>query len=319
MKVSSVLVVGGSGFIGRHVVNVLAAQGIRAMVPTRRRERAKHLILLPTVDVIECDIHAPGELERLMKQCDAVINLAGVLHSRRAQGEDRFGADFAQAHVRLPQNIVTACRATGVTRLLHMSALGASHDAPSEYLRSKAAGEEIVLAADDLAVTVFRPSVVFGPEDRFLNLFAKLASVSPVLAVASPDARFQPVYVGDVAQAIARALNERDAIGMRYDLAGPREYSLRELINYVCRVRGYRRLVIGLGPGLSRLQATVLEHLPGSLLTRDNLDSMRVPNISGAAFPFGIVPSAIEAVVPLYMGHAAPRERLGDLRHKAHR
>lgn len=319
MNFGNVLVIGGSGFIGRHVVGMLAARGISAVVPTRRRDRAKHLILLPTVDVIECDLHAPGVLESLVRKSDAVINLAGVLHSPRARSGERYGPAFAEAHVRLPQNIVSACRVAGVKRLLHMSALGASHDAPSEYLRSKAAGEEIVLAEEDLAVTVFRPSVVFGPEDRFLNLFAKLAAVSPVLAIASPDARFQPVYVGDVAQAFACSLNERDAIGKRYELCGPREYSLRDLVKYVCRVRGHRRLVVGLGAGMSRLQAAILEKLPGSLLTRDNLLSMRVPNVSSAPFPFGIIPSGIEAVVPMYMAHAAPRERLGEYRHKAHR
>ncbi len=323
MRFTRVLVVGGAGFIGRHVVNLLAARGIRATVPTRRRERAKHLILLPTVEVVETDVNAPGELERLATQCDAVINLAGVLHSRPAgahsEGGRRFGQDFFAAHAELPQHVVSACRAAGVKRLLHMSALGASREAPSEYLRSKGAGEEIVLAADDLAVTVFRPSVVFGPEDRFLNLFAKLAAVTPMLAVACPEARFQPVYVGDVAQAYERALNERDAVGRSYDLCGPREYSLRQLVQYVCRLQGRRRVVIGLGDRLSWLQALILEKLPGHLLTRDNVLSMRVPNISRVALPFGIVPTALEAIVPLYMAHAAPRERLGDLRHKAHR
>jgi uncharacterized protein YbjT (DUF2867 family) len=225
MNYTNVLVVGGAGFIGRHVVNLLAARGIRATVPTRRRDRAKHLILLPTVEVIETNVNATGVLERLVAQCDAVINLAGVLHSRPAgagsEAGRRFGQDFFETHVELPQHIVSACRAAGVKRLLHMSALGASRGAPSEYLRSKGAGEEVVLAADDLAVTVFRPSTVFGPEDRFLNLFAKFAAITPVLAIACPDARFQPVYVGDVAQAFVCSLNERDAIGKSYDLCGP--------------------------------------------------------------------------------------------------
>jgi len=323
MNHTKVLVVGGGGFIGRHVVNQLAARGIRVTVPTRRRERAKHLILLPTVDVIETDVNAPGVLENLVAQCDAVINLAGVLHSRPAgaasEAGNRFGQDFFEAHVELPQHIVSACRTAGIKRLLHMSALGASRSAPSEYLRSKGAGEEVVLAADDLAATVFRPSVVFGQEDRFLNLFAHFAGFTPVLAVACPDARFQPAYVGDVAEAFVRSLNERDALGKSYDLCGPREYSLRELVQYVCRVTGRRRLVIGLGDKLSWMQALVMERLPGKVLTRDNLLSMRVPNVSRVALPFGIVPTALEAAVPMYMAHAAPRERLGELRHKAHR
>jgi NADH dehydrogenase len=327
MKTHSVLVVGGTGFIGRHVVRLLAARGLRVVVPTRRRERAKHLILLPTVDVVETDVNAPGVLESLVRGCDAVVNLTGVLHSRPAgpasDGGERYGQDFFEAHVELPQRIVSACRAAGVKRFVHMGALGASRDAPSEYLRSKGAGEAAVLAADDLSVTVFRPSVVFGPDDAFLNLFARLSALLPVLAIASPEARFKPVYVGDVAEAVVRSIahpiDARDAAGRACDLCGPDEYSLRELVQYVCRVTGRTRLVVGLGPALSWLQAWVLEKLPGRLMTRDNLRSMEVPNVSDAVLPFGIVPTAMQAVVPFYMGHVAPRERYGSLRHKAHR
>ena len=319
MKTQGVLVVGGSGFVGRHLLNLLATQGIRATVPTRRRERAKHLILLPTVDVIEADVNAPGVLEGLARGCDAVINLAGVLHSRKAADGRAFGEEFRKTHVELPQHVVNACRAAGVRRLVHMSALGASSDAPSEYLRSKAAGEAAVMAADDLAVTVFRPSVVFGPEDRFLNTFKQLAGYFPVLPLACPEARFQPVYVGDVAQAFARCLDERDAIGRSYELAGPREYTLRDIARYACRLDGRRRFVLGLGPSLSAMQAAVLECLPGRMLTRDNVNSMRVPSVSQAALPFGIAPTAMEAAVPLYLAHAAPREKYGVLRHKASR
>lgn len=320
MKIQNVLVIGGSGFVGRHVVSLLAARGIGVRVPTRRREQAKHLILLPTVEVVEADVNVPGVLDGLVQGCDAVINLAGVLHSRPAgAGSDGYGQDFFETHVELAQRIVAACRAAGVRRLAHMSALGASRDAPSEYLRSKGAGEEAVLAADDVAVTVFRPSVVFGPEDRFLNLFAMLAALSPALWLACPDARFQPVYVGDVALAIVQSLEERDAAGKRYDLCGPREYSLRELVQYVCRATGRRRLIIGLGPALSWMQAWVLEKLPGRLVTRDNLRSMQVPSVSAAPMPFGIVATSLDSVVPLYLAHAAPRERYGNLRLRAHR
>ena len=303
MQVNNVLVVGGSGFIGRHIVSLLASRGKRVTVPTRRRERAKHLILLPTVDVVEADVNAPGVLEGLARGCDAVINLAGVLHSRPAgahsDGGERYGQDFFAAHVELPQHVISACRAAGVKRLLHMSALGAARDAPSEYLRSKGAGEDAVLAADDLAVSVFRPSVVFGPEDRFLNLFDRLAGLFPVLGVACPQALFQPVYVGDVAQAFVRSLEDRDAAGMRYDLGGPRRYTLRELVAYVCRVTGRTRLIVGLGGTLSLVQAWVLEHLPGRLMTRDNLRSMRGASITDSALPFGIVATPLESVVPL--------------------
>ena len=163
----NVLVIGGAGFVGRHLVAALAARGARVTVPARRRERAKPLILLPTVEVVEADVNQPGVLARLAAGRDTVINLAGVLHSRRGRRDERgpndYGPDFARVHVELAQAVVAACRAAGVTRLLHMSALGADPKAPSEYLRSKGIGERAALAAEDLAVTVFRPSVIFGP------------------------------------------------------------------------------------------------------------------------------------------------------------
>src|SRR5918996_5738319 len=217
MKFNSVLVVGGSGFIGRHLVASLAAAGIGVTVPSRRRERAKHLILLPTVDVVEADILAQGVLQQLCVGKQAVYNLVGILHSRRGRrserGSNEYGPDFARMHVELPQAIVAACRATGVRRVLHVSALGASPEAPSEYLRSKGIGERAVLAAEDLEVTVLRPSVVFGPEDTFLNRFAAMTRFLPVIALPCPEAKFQPVYVGDVVRALHFALEEPGASG----------------------------------------------------------------------------------------------------------
>ena len=327
MKYDNFLVVGGSGFVGRHLVAALAARGARVTVPTRRRDRAKHLILLPTVEVIETDARDSRSLAKLAAGRDAVINLAGVLHSRRAHpsghgpnhGSTRYGPDFAQAHVELAQAVVTACREAGVKRLLHMSALGADPKAPSEYLRSKGVGEEMVLAADDLAVTAFRPSVIFGPEDRFLNLFAKLTALFPVLALGSPDARFQPVYVGDVVQAMLASLASREAAGKRYDLCGPQECTLRELLHYVCDITGRTRLIVGLPDSLSYLQARLMEFLPFPLLTRDNYYSMKVPSICDCAFPFSIQPVALETAAPAWLAPTGPRERYPKLRWRAGR
>lgn len=326
MKVNEVLVVGGSGFIGRHLVAALTAAGMRVTVPTRRRERAKHLILLPTVDVVECDVMAPGVLERLCAGNQAAVNLVGILHSRRGRADERgpndYGPDFARLHVELPLAVIAACRATGVPRLLHMSALGASPTGASEYQRSKGIGEQAVLAAEDLSVSVFRPSVVFGPEDAFLNRFAQMARLLPVLAVPCPQARLQPVYVGDVARAMLYALEDPETRGKRYDLCGPREYSLQELVELVCALSARRRVVFGLSERLSYLQAWVLEHLPGKLMTRDNYRSMQVPNTCSTPFPFGIVPQALEAVAPTYLAPAAglnPRERYPQLRWRARR
>jgi len=315
------LVVGGSGFIGRHLVAALAAGGARVTVPTRRRERAKHLILLPTVDVVEMDTRDHRALARLAAGRDAVINLAGVLHSPRGRerGPNNYGPGFAEAHVEIPQALVTACREAGVKRLLHVSALGADAKAPSEYLRSKAIGERVVLAAEDIAVTVFRPSVIFGPEDGFLNLFARLAGLFPVLPLAMPEARFQPVYVGDVVRAMLAALDDREAAGKRYDLCGPQECTLRELVEYVCEVTGHRRLVVGLPASLAYLQAMVMELLPAPLLTRDNLASLTVPSVCDCAFPFGIAPVSLESAAPAWLAHANPRERYPQLRWRARR
>jgi len=317
LKLRNILVVGGSGFVGRHLVAALAALGARVTVPTRRRERAKPLILLPTVDVVEADVHDPQALTGLAAGHDAVVNLVGILH----------GPDFMLAHVELAQAVVNVCREAGIKRLLHMSALGAAPDAPSEYLRSKGIGERAVLAADDLQVSVFRPSVIFGPDDRFLNLFAQLAALSPVLALGSPGARFQPVYVGDVVKAMLAALDglahssahSSDTMGKRYDLCGPQACTLRELVEFVCAVTGRRRLVIGLPDSLAYLQAWAMELLPVKLLTRDNLLSMRVPSVCDCEFPFGIQPAGLEDAAPAWLAPSGPHERYPQLRWRARR
>jgi NADH dehydrogenase len=331
LKHTNILVVGGSGFVGRHLVAALAARGARVTVPTRRRERAKHLILLPTVEVVEADVGDANVLAGLAAGRDAVINLAGILHGRRAargeMGPNHYGPEFAHTHVELAQAVVGACRKAGAghnpPRLLHMSALGADPAAPSEYLRSKGIGERAVLAADDLEATVFRPSVIFGPEDKFLNLFAQLSALLPVLVLGSPEARFQPVYVGDVVKAMLASLESREAAGQRYDLCGPHECTLRELMAYVCAVTGRRRLIIGLPDSLSYLQAWAMELLPVKLLTRDNVRSMQVPSVcrscNGGAFPFGIQPVALEAAAPAWLAPSGPRERYPQLRLRAHR
>ncbi len=322
-RAENILVVGGAGFVGRHLVSALATRGCRVTVPARRREGAKHLFLLPTVDVVEADVTQPEVLPRLATGHDAVINLAGVLHSRRGRPDERgpndYGPDFARVHVELAQAVVAACRGAGVKRLLHMSALGADANAPSEYLRSKGIGERAALAAEDLAVTVFRPSVIFGPEDSFLNLFATLTKFLPVIVLASPEARFQPVYVGDVVSAFLAALDDHGSRGRCYDLGGPTQYTLRELVQAVCAITGRRRLIVGLGERLSMAQARMLELLPVKLMTRDNIRSMQVPSVCSTPFPFGIVPAALEALAPSWLAPLSPRERYPALRTHARR
>jgi NADH dehydrogenase len=307
MAIHSVLVIGGSGFIGGHIVAKLAATDWRIVVPTRHYEDAKHLLELPTVeDVIEADVHNDATLNRLMLGTDAVINLVGILHSR--PGEP-YGPDFARAHVELPQRIVAACAAHGVHRYLHMSALGASRDGPSMYLRSKADGEVAAFSNPAVQTTAFRPSVVFGDGDRFLNLFASLERFLPVMLLAGAEAKFQPVFVEDVAQAFVNALGNERTIGHVYELAGPHVFTLRQLVRLAGIYSGHPRPVIGLPESLARLQAVLLEHLPGEpLMTRDNLDSMKVDNVAaGPVDPeLGISLTALEAVAPYYLTGQKP-------------
>lgn len=295
-----ILLIGGSGFVGSHLAARLVADGHHVVVPTRRYEHAKHLLLLPTVDIRVADVHDEATLARLMHGQDAVVNLVGILKG----GEGRpYGAGFARAHVELPHKIVRAVQAAGVPRLLHMSALGADGRAPSGYLRSKAAGEAAAFAvAPPVAVTVFRPSVIFGQGDAFLNLFARLQKFAPLVPLAAAAARFQPVHVGDVAAAFAMSLARAESFGRAIDLCGPKTYSLRELVAYAGRIAGRRRPIVALPSALAYLQAWALE-LAGGPLTRDNLRSMQVPNVceAGCTLPFGLTATPLEAVAPGYL------------------
>ncbi|NMF98351.1 complex I NDUFA9 subunit family protein [Aromatoleum toluolicum] len=318
MKLERVVLVGGTGFVGRAVANRLSREGITMLVPTRRYIHAGELLVLPTVDVVEADIHDPATLERLFAGADAVVNLVGILHSRPGRP---YGPDFARAHVELPRKLVAACRAAGVARLVHISALGAAADGPSEYLRSKAAGEEAIHAASNApAWTILRPSVIFGREDNFLNMFARLAQLFPVLPLAGAQARFQPVHVEDVAEVVWRSLTEPSARGQTYEVAGPKVYTLRELVEYVSELSGRPRPVIPLPEGLALLQARLMELAPRPLMSRDNVRSMRAANVAGGApLPFGMTPAGLEALAPTWIGGGHLRARYYPMRSRARR
>jgi NADH dehydrogenase len=299
MNFRKVTILGGSGFVGRHLAQMLAERGALVTVPTRNRERSKEtLIVLPTVDVIEANIHSPGGLDRAIEGADAVINLVGILHESR-RGE------FDRVHAELASQIASACRRLGVSRLVHMSALNADRAGPSRYLRSKGEGEARVMSAagNDLGVTVFRPSVIFGLGDSFLAMFARMQRIMPIVPLGSPNAKFQPVWVGDVARAFADALGNVDTFGQRYELCGPRVYSLRELVALAGKSSGNARPIVGMGKSLSYLQAMIMEWSPVKLLTRDNLRSMSVDNVCNCPWPevFRLSPSPVEAVLPTYL------------------
>jgi NADH dehydrogenase len=313
------LILGATGFVGRSVCEKLVERSgggdDRIRVATRRVARARHLQLLPTVELAPGDVHDDATLARMLRDTDVVINLVAILHGSESE--------FERVHVRLPERLARACVAAGVRRVIHVSALGAAVDAPSRYLRSKARGEAALRAAD-LDLTVLRPSVIFGERDRFLNLFAELQSIFPVLPLAGASARFQPVWVDDVATAIARAVDDRSSAGLTIECCGPRVYTLQELVALAGDWSGSPRPVLPLPAALGRLQALVMELLPGkTLMSRDNLDSMRVANVCSGKLPgldrLGVETTPLDAVAPRYLGHVFGEARLEAWRARARR
>ena len=320
MNIKKVLLLGGSGFVGTYIANRLSAPGIAVTVPTRRRERTKALIMLPGVEMVEANINCPDTLAELVQGHDAVINLVGILHSRDVALP--YSRDFAQAHIELPKKIIAACKAAGVKRYLHMSALQADVDGPSEYLRSKGEGQQVVLAAQgDLDVTVFRPSVIFGLGDSFLNMFAKVLKAVPFFPLGFGHARFQPVWVADVADAFVAALSNEATFGQAYDLCGPKVYTLRELVDYSRELCGSNAKVIALSEGWAYLQAGLMWLAPQPMMSPDNLRSMQVDNVcTGSCNSVaGWQPTALEAVAPTYIAGNNPKGKLDSFRFRAGR
>lgn len=293
MAIRSVCVPGGTGFVGRHIVRLLCAQGVAVRVPTRSTDKARRALGSLPVEIVAADAHDAAQLEKLFAGVDAVINLVGILHQ---QG----GQTFLREHVGLADKVIEAAEAAGVARLLQMSALNAAPDGPSAYLRSKGEAEKRVRASG-LQATIFRPSVIFGAGDNFLNLFAKLSKWAPVLPLACADAKFQPVWVEDVAQAFVHGLNDAASIGRRYDLCGPKVYRLRELVAFAAACCDRHPLIVPLPDSIAYIQAGVMEWLPVKLMTRDNFNSMRLDNVCGCAFPFGIAPARMEDIAPQYL------------------
>lgn len=300
MKNKQVCILGGTGFVGHHLLGALSAAGYACRVPVTRPERHRDLRLIPGCTLHQVAGWGADELAGALTGCGTLVNLVGILN-------EGGGRSFEQSHVTLVQTALEAAQGAGVGRYLHMSALNAdATGGRSAYLRTKGRGEALAhgASAQGMAVTSFRPSVIFGPGDSFFNRFAGLLRLVPgPFPLACPDARFAPVYVGDVARAMLRALEDPATAGRSYELCGPRSFSLRELVAYTAARIGRRVRVIGLGDGLSRLQARVFEHLPGRPFTLDNYRSLQVASVctqDGLA-ELGIVPTDIEAVVPTYL------------------
>jgi len=314
----AILVLGGSGFIGRSLCEQLVQQfggRARITVPTRRLRHAQAIQSLPGLSVVQADVHQPADLQGLLVGQEVVINLIAIL-----QGS---AAAFERTHVSLPRQLAAACASSGVRRLIHVSALGAATDAPSRYLRSKAAGEAVLREAG-LALTLLRPSVVFGADDRFVNLFAKLQALFPLLPLAGASAQFQPVWVEDVAQALLRCVLNRETIGQTYEIAGPQVLSLTEIVRLAGLSSGHARPILPLPAPLAWLQAVTMELLPGEpLMSRDNLASMQVPNVAGGLLPgleaLGIPAQSMGAIVPGYLAGGQGCARLDAWRKSAGR
>ena len=305
----NILILGGSGFVGRAICSKLVAAGHTITVPTRKRDNARALFPLPSVTVIEADVHDAAVLAQLAHGKDAVINLVGILNG-----------DFERAHVALTENALAACKAAGVSRYVHMGALGASVDAPSRYQRTKAQAEAAVRASG-LDFTLFAPSIIFGRGDAFLSKFATMVGLLPPLmpmALPAASARFQPIWVDDVARAFVASLAEQSSLGQRYELVGPKVYTLRELVAYVMLLAQDKHLIIGLPGFVTSLLAALLQYVPTQPLTPDNVKSMSVDNVSDAPFPaFAGHHTALEDVVPGYLGRAAIIDEFALAREKA--
>ncbi len=317
---ANILVLGGTGFLGRHVCEQLQRAGHRMTVPTRHLRNAAAVQHLPLLTVQTANVHDPATLTQLVAGHDAVVNLVAVLHGNEQR--------FEQVHVTLPQTLAQACQANGVKRVVHVSALGAGVDAPSMYQRSKARGEAVLQAAG-LALTVLRPSVIFGSGDRFLNLFARMQALLPVFPLAGADTRMQPVWVEDVARAVLHALHTPATAGHTLEAVGPEVFTLRQLAEMAGAAVGHPRPVLGLPRALAYFQALALACAPGEpLLSPDNLSALEVDNVASPAdaaqanlATWGLPTASLHAVLPTYLGQVTggngPRHRLLGFRAQA--
>ena len=318
MRPMSICVLGGSGFLGTRLVCRLIKDGHRVTVLSRDREQHKHMLVLPGLALENCDVYDPAELAERFRGQDVVINLIGILNERGFGG-----GGFRRAHTELTQGALRAAKSAGVARFLQMSALNAAPDAPSHYLRSKGAAERLLHeSGSSPGWTIFQPSVIFGPGDSFLNRFVSLLAAVPwVFPLAKPRARLQPVYIDDVVEAMVRCLARADSIGRTYQLGGPRDYSLRDIVAWLAALTGRRRLIIGLPDFVSRLQALVMDFVPGRPFSTDNYRSLGIDSVctSDGLAALGIAPQSMESAAALYLGAFEDNARLSGCRAAAGR
>ena len=319
MHQETVCITGGTGFVGQHLSNRLTQHGYKVRILTRRRERYRNLLVNPGISLIETNVHNVDELRRQFQGVDVIINLVGILNENGSKG-----AGFRRVHVELPEKIVFAAAACGVTRLLQMSALNAdAQEQHSLYLKTRGEGEDLVHAAADkgMIVTSFRPSVIFGPGDSFFNRFAGLLKFSgPVFPLACPQSRFAPVSVTDVVEAICRSMGDATG-GERLQLCGPESFTLAELVSYTRDQLQLKTCIVGLNDSLSRLQARMLGLLPGKPFSLDNYYSLQHDSIcTDNALPMlGITPTPVSAVVPAYLAGKNARSHYPEFRRQSRR
>jgi len=310
-----IVLLGASGFLGRYLLKALTEEGHRCTVLTRNATNRSKLRLMPGVRLIQADIYDRGALAARFTGADAVISMAGILNE-----SGRGGKGFHRVHVELVETVIEACREAGITRLLHVSALNAG-EGSSHYLKSKGEAENQLLAASDLNVTIFQPSVIFGRGDEFFNRFAGMLRLMPVMPLACPKARLQPVFAGDVAKAMTASLEDPMTWGKRFELAGPLSYTLKELVQWTARTLDVRRWIVGLPRPLSATMAAVMGLVPGKPFSWDNYQSLQIDNISekNDFTYFGVYPRAIDLVVPDYLAGTVHQRRLRAFRKQPRR
>jgi len=315
MKHNTICILGGTGFVGKQIASRLVSRGKRVRILTRNRNNHRDLLVLPTIELVEADVFDSTQLKKHIKGMDAVINLIGILNEKQHNGDG-----FRKAHVELPKSLLGSCLDLNIARILHMSALNADANlGTSFYLRTKGEGENTLhtFSTERLAVTSFRPSVIFGPGDSFLNRFAGLLTVMPYFfPLACPNARFAPVYVGDVADRFVQALDDKSTYGRRYDLCGPEQYSLQQLVEYTARILGLKRRVIGLPDFVSKMQANILEWFPGKPFSVDNYNSLKLDSVCQSGEH---EPTTLDMVVPSFLGNANKQTEYDTLRRIARR